>query len=365
MDKKMHSPAVLFFKRLLRTNGFALAVIVVVLSVAIYFINSNFLSVGNLRGSIFVPLVVPGILLVAVGPLLIGGGIDLSTAAQAAFASVLFAKLLDGFSGMPWLVALLITLLCGVCFGLINIFLTNVLNFMPFIATIGMSSIYLGVSSWWTLKNNVPINNTTFNSLGGLAYFNRMVPLLFIFMIVLVAIYSYMLSNTRFGRSVYMCGGNPVAARLAGMNPVKVRSALFINSGVISALAGLAWASQLKMGHPEMLVTAAPNFVALTAIILGGTSFGGGSGGVAAGIIALLMVTVFDNGLTILAQATAVKGQPLYGTYVNTVLKGLLLIVALMIDYMRTTRAKRALLAAALEGHHENTDADADAADPV
>jgi len=156
-----------------------------------------------------------------------------------------------------------------------------------------------------------------------------------------------------------MCGGNETAARLAGMNPVKVRSALFINSGVISSVAGLAWASQLKMGHPQMLVTASPNFAALTAIILGGTSFGGGSGGVSAGVIALLMVTVFDNGLTILAQATAVNGQPLYGTYVNTVLKGLLLIVALMLDYMRTTRAQRALTTAAMKGHEKKESVEA------
>ena len=350
MEKKIQSPAMSYLMRLVRTKGFALAVIVIVLGIIIYFINPNFISSRNLLGSIFVPMVVPGILLVAVGPLLIGGSIDLSCAAQAAFASVIFAKLLESFPSMAWPVAVIITLICGVGFGLINVFLTNGLNFMPFIATIGMSSVYTGFASWWTLMNNVPVNNDSFTNLGGIS-FGGTIPLLFAVMIVLVAAYTYMLSNTRFGRSIYMCGGNQVAARLAGLNPKKVRGALFVNSGVISALAGIAWAAQLKMGHPTNLATGAPpaNFSALTALILGGTSFMGGSGGLVAGVIALLLVTVFDNGLTILALANATAGQPMYGAYVNTTLKGLILIIALMLDYVSTTRKQRAIVAAAMK----------------
>jgi ribose transport system permease protein len=349
MEKKMRSPAVSFLVRHIRSNGFALAIITIILGLATFLLNGNFLSSMNLRGSILIPMIVPGIMLVAVGPLLIGGGIDLSCAAQAAFASVLFAKLLQANQSMPWPVAVLIVLVCGAGFGLINVFLTNVLNFMPFIATIGMASVYQGVGSWWTGMNNVPVYNESFNSLGSFAYINKTFPLLFIFMLILVVLYSYMLSNTRFGRSAYMVGGNQTAARLAGLNPKRVRASLFINSGVISALAGIAWAAQLKVGHPTNLTVSMPNFSALTALILGGASFNGGTGGVSTGVIALLMVTVFDNGLTILAQVTAVKGQPLYGAYVNTVLKGLLLIIALILDYVRTSRAKRALVTASMK----------------
>ena len=346
-----------YLLRLLHSNGFYLTIIVIVLVIGIYSINPKFLSSRNLLGSIFVPMVVPGIMIVAVGPLLIGGGIDLSCAAQAAFASVIFAKLLEGFPAMAWPVAALITLVCGVGFGLINIFLTNVLGFMPFIATIGMSSIYTGFACWWTVMNNVPVNNNSFTGLGGIALFNKTVPMLFFFMIILVAVYAYMLANTRFGRSIYMCGGNQTAARLAGLNPKKVTASLFINSGVISALAGITWAAQLKMGHPMNLVTGMPNFAALTAVILGGTSFMGGSGGVVAGVIALLLVTVFDNGLTILALANSKAGQPLYGAYVNTTLKGLILIVALTLDYLSVSRKQRALIAASMKSREKKNTA--------
>ena len=355
MEKKVHSPLVSYLTRMLHSNGFALGVIVIILAIVIYNINSNFLSSGNLLGSIFVPMVVPGIMIAAVGPLLIGGSIDLSSAAQAAFASVIFAKLLEGNPGLPWQIAVVIVLLCGVGFGLINIFLANVLNFMPFIATIGMSSVYLGVGQWWTLMNNVPVNNDGFTRLGGISFFENAVPLLFIVMLVLIAGYTYMLSNTRFGRSVYMCGGNQNAARLAGMNPKKVRASLFINSGVICALAGIVWAAQLQMGHPQNLVTGSPNFVALTAVILGGTSFMGGTGGLVSGVIALFLLTVFDNGLTILAQSNTVAGQPLYGTYVNATLQGLILIFALMLDYVSVTRKQRALINAAMKNRDKKS----------
>jgi len=338
-----------FMKRLVRQNPFALTIITLILAVIIYFINSNFITTANLRGGIFIPMVVPGVMIVAVAPLLIGGGIDLSCAAQAAFASVVFAKVLEYAPALPWPVALLLTLVCGAVFGFINIFLTNVLNFMPFIATIGMASVYRGVATAWTVMNDVAINNHSFNNIGGISYFNKTVPMLFVFMLVLIAIYSFILSSTRFGRSVYMVGGNQTAARLAGLKPNKIRSILFINSGVISALAGVVWAAQQKRGNATNLVDGAPNFIALTAIILGGTSFAGGSGGVTGGIIAMLMVQVFDNGLTILAQTTAKGGVPLYGSYVNLFLKGLILIVALMLDYVKSQRAQSALVAAAMD----------------
>ena len=351
-----------FLERMIRSNGFYLLIMTIVIALCVtIFISPNFLTDGNIRGGIFVPMVVSGIMIVAVGPLLIGGGIDLSCAAQAALASVVFAKLLEMFPMMPWPVILLVVLLCGVVFGLVNTFLCNGLNIMPFVATIGTMSIYRGLGQAWTLNNNVPVNNDGFTTIGGtipevlgvdMGFMNA-VPLLFLVMILLIAVYTYVLSNTRFGRSVYMCGGNPTAARLAGLNPKRVRAALYINSGVISAFAGVVWAAQYRMGHATSLADNMPNFSALTAVILGGVSFIGGSGGLVSGFIALLLVTVFDNGMSILAIASAVGGRPAYGAYVNTTLVGLILVIALMIDYISSVRKQRALVSAAMKRHAE------------
>lgn len=364
MENKQRSPAASFLLRCLRSNGFYLAAITIFLIAFITLvINDRHLTTQNYRMSILFPMVVPGVMLAAVGPLLIGGIIDLSCAWQATFSSLFFAKVMQFFAlstaipvAAQWPLALLITLALGAVYGLINIFFTNVMNFMPFISTIAMMSVFKGLGGVWSSMNDVAINNASFTKLSSIAFFNT-VPLLFVFMIVLVAVYSYILVYTRFGRSAYMCGGNPVAARLAGLNPKRVRASLFINSGVISALAGVTWAAQRKLGNPQNLAQAAPNFTALTALILGGTSFTGGSGGVSVGIIALLLVTVFDNGITMLSYA---GGRQTYGSYVNIVLKGLILVVALMMDGVKASRAKRALVVAAMKGH-EKRRAEADA----
>jgi len=325
-------------KKLIHSKFFGLLLFTVVLALLIFLLEDKFISKGNVR-QIFISMTVPGIMLAGVAPLLICGGIDLAAGAQAALGSMIFAQILKNFSSIPWGIALIVALLAGVVFGLINVFLVNKMNFMAFIATIGMSSVYSGIATMWTRTNNVEINRQSFLALGKIALV-EWVPLLFIFMVVIIAIYGYILSNTPFGRSVYMVGGNPYAARLSGLKPNKVRAVLFINSSVMSVLAGIVWAAYKKMASPTNLVTAAPNFAALTASILGGVSFMGGSGGMAGGFAALLLLNVFTSGLNMV-------GLP---TYVSTTLQGLILIVALIMDNVSATRKRRALLKAAILG---------------
>lgn len=328
-----------FGKKLIRSKAFGLLLLTIVLVLVIVFaINKNFIARGNVR-MILINITVPCVMLASVGPLLIAGGIDLSASAQAALGSMIFAQVMY-FTNLPWGVALLIALASGACFGLINIFLTNVLNFMPFIATIGMSSVYSGFAAMWTKSNDVMINRVSFTKLGGTALIGKgWIPVLFIFAVVLVLVYVYVLANTRFGRSAYMVGGNPQAARLAGLDPKKVRGMLFINSSVIAVLSGVVWSAFKKMASPSNITTSAPSMSALTALILGGVSFMGGSGSLFGGIIALLLLQVFDGGLIIAGMQT----------YVNTIAQGLILIIALIIDSVNAQRQRRALLAAAIK----------------
>ena len=356
MQKTKRSPAAAFLMRLIRSNVLYLVLITIILAVLAEFLTGHkYFNFQNFRMLVFIPMVVPGVMLVAVGPLLIGGAIDLSTASQASLSSVVFAtaiQFMQNSSSLSipqlwqWIIALVLTLCVGAVFGLINIFFTNVLNFLPFISTIGMASIYTGFGNWWTNVNDVAINNESFARFGSIAYF-KLLPILFIFMIALVLIYSYILVYTRFGRSAYMCGGNPQAARLAGLNPKKIRASLFINSGVIAALGGVVWSAQRKIGNSRAITTGAPNMLALTALILGGTSFYGGTGGVSSGLFGLLLVVVFDSGMQMFAT------QSSFGTYVNTTIKGFILIIALMMDGVKVARARRALTAAAIKGHEQ------------
>jgi len=321
---------------MIHAKWFQLLIILILVCAAIYIVNPNFISRVNIR-SILRGTVVPGIMLAAVGPLLAGGGIDLAVSTQATLAAILFVNI-TRYSDIPWGFAIIAALLLGAVFGLINVFLINKLNFLAFIATIGMSTIYIGFARMWSGMMEVMLTNHDIIAVGNAAIIENWIPVPFLFMTLLIAIYVYIMANTRFGRSIYMAGGNEAAARLAGLNPKRIRAILFINSGVISALAGVVWSAMNRMAHPTSLNDAMPNFMSLTAVIIGGVSFRGGSGNIAAGFLGLLLVRVFDNGLTIFG----------FRSYVNMAAQGLILIVALIADHVNAVRRRKALEAAAI-----------------
>ena len=162
-----------------------------------------------------------GVLAVGMTMLLICGEVDLSSGAIACFGGVVVALLIN--AGIPWVIALILTILFGAACGLINALLINKLGFMNFIATLGLMSVFQGFVTVITQNKNIQIPTQSFWVLGSTTLFN-VIPLPFIIMLVLMIAYSIILSNTGFGRSVYMCGGNRRAARLSGINPKRVSS---------------------------------------------------------------------------------------------------------------------------------------------
>jgi ribose/xylose/arabinose/galactoside ABC-type transport system permease subunit len=325
-------------QKILHSKIFSLIVLTVILCIVIYILKPNFIAKGNIRG-VLNNMCVQGTIMAGLACLIIGGGIDLSSGSQAALASLIFAQILASNSGFPWPLALLIAMCFGVVAGLINSFFTNVLNFMPFISTIGMSSVYSGIATVWTRGNTVPVSVQSFTDLGKVAFIER-IPLLFVVMLVIIIVYNLMLSQTRFGRSIYMVGGNPYAARLSGLNPAKIRTVLFINNSVIASFAGVMWVAQKKLASPTNITTSMPDMNAITASILGGVAFMGGSGALGGAFVGMILLNVFDNALTILKVPN----------FWNIAAQGLLLIVALIIDSLNTSRARRALMASTTKG---------------
>ena len=323
------------FKRAKSSKVFGLSVLTIVVIIVFSILKPAFIARGNIR-TLLNDLCTIGIMLVGVVPLLISGGIDLAASAEAAFGSLVFAQLLT-INSIPWGVALVLALLSGIAMGLIIVLVCKLLNLMPFIVSLGLSSIYTGFATLWTRSNNVMINRQSFLAIGKVAI-GKWVPVLFIFMVVLVIFYAYLMKNTKFGREVYMIGGNPVAARLAGINAERVRAILFMNSSMMSVLAGIVWACQKKMGSPTKIQVASPNFDALTAGVLGGVSFMGGSGTLMGAFVAMLLVNVFTSGIIML-------GLP---SFMSIMLQGLILIIALMIDNISARRAEAAQKRAAM-----------------
>ena len=321
-----------FATKLLNGKVALLLVITVAVVVVFWLIDPNYLSSTNVLGILRIASFI-GLLGLGVGLLLISGQIDLSTGAVAVFSAVLVAILMR--EGMAWPLAVLITILFGAVAGGLTAVLVNGLGMMAFIATIGLMSVWSGLALVLTRANPVMISNEGFWALASPRFFGT-IPILFVILVALIILYGFILSKTKFGRSVYMVGGNKDAARLAGINPKKIQSILFINSGAISALCGILFASNFRRGDPA---ASAWGMDAITAAVLGGISFNGGAGGTGGFLVGLLLLNFFNNGLIAVG----------IGSYWQIFARGALLILALLLDFFRDKQRQKMLRAGAAE----------------
>jgi ribose/xylose/arabinose/galactoside ABC-type transport system permease subunit len=318
-------------KKAVRSKSIPLIVVIAAVIIVFFLINSNYLSLDNIKG-IMVAMSLSGTIAVGMGCLLIGGGVDLAAGAEGLFGGILVAFLLK--YGVPWPLALIMTVVAGAACGAVNALLVNGLNFMGFIATIATSSILRGISLVVTANQNVPISNQGYWNLGTYAVFG-VIPMPFIIMLILISVYGFILSSTQFGRNMYLVGGNRWAARLSGLNPKKIQNILYINCGAIAALSGAVVSARMHSGSPSAVIGSEMD--AITAAVLGGISFMGGSGGMGGCLIGLILLNCFNNGLTV------ANVQP----YWQVISQGVLLIIALIVDYFNERSRIKALKARA------------------
>ena len=303
-------------KRITRSTSFVLICICIVVVIIFQLINSNYLT-GDCIRNIMYDCSLSGMLTIGIGCILISGNADLSAGGVGCFAGCLIAILLR--DGMPLVPAFIISLLFGAAAGFVNAFFVYVCRMMPFIATLEMASVWRGMAYIITGHYNVVISNETFWKLGTTRVLGM--PLPFVIMVILFIIYGIILSRTFFGRTIYMMGGNRQAARLAGINASKLGTILFVNCSTISALGGILLAAKLHNGSPTSVN--GTELEAITAAVLGGIAFTGGSGDMLGAFCGLILLNAFNNGLNI-AGLTA---------YWQMLASGLLLTIALIIDY--------------------------------
>jgi putative multiple sugar transport system permease protein len=158
----------------------------------------------------------------------------------------------------------------------------------------------------------------------------RGTPIVLIVMGVLMVGYSAVMANSVWGRHIYAIGGNMHAAELSGVNTKRVSFTLFINMGVLSALAGLVFTAQLNLANPK----AGDGFEldAIAAVFIGGAAVTGGIGTVVGAIIGGLIIGILNNGMSIMGV----------GTEYQQLIKGLVLLAAVAFDVFNKRRAKAA-----------------------
>jgi ribose/xylose/arabinose/galactoside ABC-type transport system permease subunit/ABC-type sugar transport system substrate-binding protein len=258
-------------------------------------IGTNFFTVGNsleiLRLSVEI-----GLLAVALTPVIVGGGIDLSVGSLMGLSAVLFGKLWRDV-GLPVSVAMPLTLLIGAIAGSLNGFLITRLRIPALIVTLGSFSLFRGLAEGWTGGVD---NFTNFPSAFlflGQGYLPGEIPSQLPVFLLVAAGFWVMLHRTTIGRSLFAIGFSPDGARYAGL-PVDRRIALsYVLSGTVASLAAIIYVAHL--GQAKADAGTGYELLAITAVVLGGTSIFGGRGSIVGTLLGLLAIAILKNGLTL------------------------------------------------------------------
>ena len=312
-------------KQLVKTKEAVLLLITVLIAFAFWLNNNHFLSLMSLQG-IMQMMSIVGMMAIGMSFLFIGGGIDLSMTFVCLFSGVMCATMIN--AGVPWGLAIVFTLMIGAGLGAINAFFVTKVGVMAFVVTIALSQILQGMNLVITNAQNIAVASESF-AWGGRTIW--IFPIPFVMMCVLLTTYGIILTKTQFGRNVFLVGGNESAARLAGVNPRKIRAILFVNASLLSSLAGVVFLSRMRSAVPA--AAADWQMHAITASILGGVAFGGGSGSMLGCFIGIAMLNIFTQGLNSIAIAM----------HWNLMASGGLLVIALTVDFLNERARKNSL----------------------
>lgn len=328
-------------------SRYSIFLILLVVFVAASFLSPNFLSSDNLF-NVLRQVAVITILAYGAMTLIIGGMIDLSAGAVMAFAgvaSVMAYKATDNL-----LLAFLVGIAVGVICNLINAFLVATLRTPAFIVTLGMMLMARGAVLELTQGQNVlQLGDFILIGQGNIGW----LPIPVIILLILTVIVWYLMNQTRYGRSVYAVGGNEEAARAAGIAVSRVKYQAFLVNGALVGIAGVIFMSRVNAGLPNAGV--GYELQAITAPIIGGTSFSGGVGTVMGTLAGALIVGILDNIMNLIG----------IGSYVQQVVMGLIIVVAVSYDvFSKRGKAKTTILKSGTKGDAARSESPAASAPP-
>ena len=256
-----------------------------------------FLDLGNLT-DILRQVAEKGILAVGMTAVILSGGIDLSVGSILALAATLTASLLMR-GGLGLAATILAVLAIGAAVGAVNGLAVSRLRLQPFIATLATMSAARGIARYLSGGTAIPLG---FGAGGAPESVRRLAApvlpylpapaLIFVASVVAMALY---LNRTRGGRYLYAIGDNETAARLSGVRVARHKTAVYVLSGTLAALAGIVHCAQLEQGNPNDGVTY--ELDAIAAVVIGGTSLSGGIGSVGGTLVGVLIIGVINNSM--------------------------------------------------------------------
>jgi len=286
---------------------------------------SNFPTAGN-AFEVTRLAVELGLLALALTPVIITGGIDLSVGSMMGLSAVVLGSLWrDAHLPMP--VAIAAALMIGALGGGLNALMIARLNFPPLIVTLGTFSLFRGVAEGLTRGiDNYSGFSSSFLFLGQ-GYIGGLIPAQLFVLLVAIAGWTWWLHRTAFGRSLYAIGYSAEGARYAGIPVGRRLGSVYLLSGLSSSLAAVIYVAHL--GQAKSDAGTGYELMAITAVVLGGASIFGGRGTVLGTVLGLFAIVILQNGLRLSSQPAELTG----------ILTGVLLLGTILADRL-SARAK-------------------------
>ncbi|MGX4804467.1 ABC transporter permease [Bradyrhizobium guangdongense] len=305
------------------------------LSAFFAFASPSFATIDNL-GNILTQVSVTGIIAVGLTFVILCAEIDLSIAsiANVTGIAVAYFTLQESYVNianipLPGAIAIILSILLCAALGLVNALGLTVIGIPSFIMTLAMMQIAAGISALLVrgqIAYKVPslISTLGSGSIGG-------IPWIVIVAAIMLLGGHLVLTYTRFGRYVYMVGGNREAAEYSGLNVKLILGSVMIISAVCSGIGGMLGVAHFGSAQQNEFDTYLLDSIA--AVVVGGTSLFGGRGGIGNTIVGLFVLGVLNNGLD----------HVNIDSFLKILIRGLILLAALVINvYAQRLREKAA-----------------------
>jgi inositol transport system permease protein len=315
-----------FVQKIKKSNvmgAFSIYFVLLALFLVSMMANENFATIGNLS-NISRQIAVGTILAFGQTILIISGMLDLSSGSVLALAGVLSvdAYVKTGSLLFSFVVGIAVAVACNILNGI----MVTKFKTPPFIATLAMMAMARGAALLYTNGQNIyQIGDYVVFGQGSLLG----IPNPIWFLVITLVVTWYLLKHTVFGRSVYAIGGNEEASVASGINVDRIKMKAYIINGIFVGIAGIIFMSRVNGGLPNG--AQGFEFKALTAAVIGGTSFSGGIG-TASGTLAGAFIVGFLDNIMVLTGVNS---------YLQQIVRGGIIALAVIYDiYFKTTRKK-------------------------
>lgn len=293
-------------------------VILVLLIVLMAAAAPNFASFDNAM-NVLRAISINAILAAGMTLVILTAGIDLSVGSTLALAGCVGVLL--HVAGAGPIVSVLGGVLSGALAGAISGGLSAWLTMPPFIVTLGAMTYLRGAA--YTSTGGLPViaDDLSYGGLGN--SYVSIVPTPVVIMIIVYVIIWFLLDRTTFGRHVYAVGGNPEAARLAGINVRSVLIWVYTICGATAGLGGIIFSARVMSAQPNG--GSGYELDAIAAVVLGGTALAGGRGKLSGTLFGALIIGVLSNGLVLMNVQY----------FTQLIIKGIVIVVAVALDSVR------------------------------